>query len=225
MTMTQGAREEILNRLKEATPDIPESRPVKVSQVDLPDDIDGRIAVFTAELETKTGVVHRVGNNEEALAALSDIVEAENIKSVLLSGDDIISALELEKWGVANGITVMNALEYNDKNEFRTAAFEQADAGITGADFAFAESATLAILHDRNKARLVSAAPPIHIAILPVDRLYRYYEDVVPQLYGKMEGLPSQMTFITGPSATADIAATPTVGMHGPKKLFTIFIG
>ncbi len=223
--MSQSARDEIFSRLRQiAQPELT-PRPPKIPQVDLPDDIDGRIAAFTADLETKTGVVHRVKDAEAALEALNEIVKAEAIKTILSSGDDTVSALDLEKWGQAHGISVLKAPGYKEKNDFRSAAFELADAGITGADFAFAESATLAIQHSRNNARLVSLAPPIHIAIFPVERLHRYYEDVVPQIYENREGIPSQLAFITGPSATADIAATPTVGMHGPKKLFTIIIG
>jgi len=40
----------------------------------------------------------------------------------------------------------------------------------------------------------------------------------------KNTGLNHQFAFITGPSATADIQAINFKGMHGPVKVFVIFI-
>lgn len=223
--MKQNAREEILSRLKQIPqPELP-PRPEKIPQLDLPEDIDGRIETFKTELETKTGVVHRIRNSEAALEVLAGVAAVENIKTLLSSGDETLTPFNLRDWGRQFGITVLEVGGYKGKDEFRAAAFDQCQAGITGVDYAFSESATLAIRHRADNARLASLAPPIHIAIVPVERLHRYYEEVILDLYRNRDATPSQLTFITGPSTTADIAATPTVGMHGPKKLFTIFVG
>ncbi len=50
-------------------------------------------------------------------------------------------------------------------------------------------------------------------------------ENVTEILYGKRKNTPNHFTFITGPSMTADIQATPFKGMHGPRKLEIILIG
>lgn len=223
--MSQSAREEIFERLRACDQSVLQPRPEKAIQVELPDDVEGRISTFTTELQARSGTAVRVENGEAALSTLADIVHSEGIKTVICSSDDIVASLNLKQWGDSRGMSVLDAYSYEDKNDYRGAAFEQAEAGITGADFAFAESATLAIRHSSEQARLVSIAPPVHIAIFPVERLYCYYEEVMPQLWTEQDALPSQLTFITGPSLTADIAATPTIGMHGPKKLFVIIIG
>lgn len=223
--MSQNAREEILTRLKQIEQPGLQQRPPKIPQVDLPDDMEGRIATFTAELEAKAGVVYRASDTKAALETLNEIADVEGIKTVLRSGDDTVLSFDLEKWGESRGVSVLKTPAFSDKNEFRSAAFAGADAGITGIDYGFSESGTLAIRHRKENARLISLAPPIHIAICPVDRLHRYYEDVIPELFSRGETTPSQLTFITGPSLTADIAATMTVGMHGPIKLFTIIVG
>jgi L-lactate dehydrogenase complex protein LldG len=103
--------------------------------------------------------------------------------------------------------------------------FDEAEAGVTGVDFAIAESGTLCLIHGRNQPRLVSLAPLIHIALLPLERLYPVYEDAIDRIFGSKGNLPSQVTLITGPSMTADIQGVPFKGMHGPKRLVVIIIG
>ena len=98
------------------------------------------------------------------------------------------------------------------------------DAGITSANFAVAESGTLGLIFHKDQPRLVSIAPPVHIALLPISKLYAIYENVIEQVFKNPEQIPSQFCFITGPSATADIQGVPFKGMHGPVKIFVIFI-
>jgi L-lactate dehydrogenase complex protein LldG len=223
--MTMSAREEIFKQLNQMGPSELKPRPPEIPQIDLPDDIDGRIETFMTELTAKAGVAYRAENEEAARKLLTEIAATEQIKTIMIAGDDTTSALNLKEWGEKEGVSVLEAAGYDDRNDYRRAAFEEADAGITGVDFAFSESGTLAIRHNSENTRMVSLAPPIHIAIFPAARLSRYYEEVVLQAYSERGGLPSQMTFITGPSMTGDIAGTMTIGMHGPKKLFAIIIG
>jgi len=79
----------------------------------------------------------------------------------------------------------------------------------------------------RDQARLVSLAPILHIAIVPVDRIYPVYEEVVEKIFGNDVGapLPSQFVFITGPSMTGDIQGQLFKGMHGPRKIIVILVG
>jgi len=88
----------------------------------------------------------------------------------------------------------------------------QADAGITMAEAAVAETGTLVLGAGPGRARGVSLIPPLHIAVLPEDLIVSTLFDLFPRL----EGLPSALSFITGPSRTADIEHTPVRGAHGP---------
>jgi len=95
-----------------------------------------------------------------------------------------------------------------------------ADMGITGADFAIADTGTLVLLSDSNKPRLVSALPPIHIAIL--DRT-----NIVPDIHSlflRITDSCSCISFITGPSRTADIELNLTLGVHGPGKVVVMMV-
>lgn len=183
------------------------------------------IAKFTREIITQTGVVHRVQDNREALARLTEIVQSEKITGVMASNDDVVRPLDLSAWGRKNNIKVLEARHFDDRRRFVDAVFEEAQAGITGADFAVAESGTIGLIPNQDHARLISLAPIHHIAVVPLERLVPVYENVTEALFGNGQRPPRHVTFITGPSMTADIRATPFKGMHGPRKLEIILIG
>ena len=186
---------------------------------------DELTAKFIEEITAQTGVVHRVQDKPNARSTLTKIVQAEGIHTIMESNDDTVAALDLPAWGRENSIKVLNARDFNDRSRFISAVFDEAQAGITGADFAIAESGTIGLIHNKNQPRLISLAPIHHIAVVPIDRLVPVYEDVTEILFDQRDTTPNHFTFITGPSMTADIQATPFKGMHGPRKLEIILIG
>jgi L-lactate dehydrogenase complex protein LldG len=68
---------------------------------------------------------------------------------------------------------------------------------------------------------LVSVVPPVHIAIVAASRIYPTLADVLAMLQSGKEVSPA-ITFITGPSRTADIELTLTIGVHGPQELYVV---
>jgi L-lactate dehydrogenase complex protein LldG len=223
--MEHSAREEILQKLKTAPkqslsprPDLPPLSELSMTQEEM-------IHRFTERLVEETGVVYRVQNNQGALEKLAEIARAEGLKKVMVSTDDVLATLDLPAWGKRNDVTVMTPHDFPNRDSFRDAVFNEAQAGITGADFAVAESGTLGLIHNKNQARLVSLAPILHIAIVPVERMNPIYERVVDQVFGNLKPLPSQFLFITGPSMTGDIQGVLFKGMHGPRKVIVILVG
>ena len=225
MENQKSAREEILRKLKAAGKKAVPSRPDMPTLNELSLNEDELVAKFIGEITAQTGVVHRVADNRSALAALTAIVQAEEISTVMVSNDVVVTALNLPPWGKENGVKVLNSRDFIDRKLYTSAVFEEAQTGITGADFAVAESGTIGLIHNRDQPRLISLAPIHHIAILQLDRLVPVYENVTEILFGEKETTPNHFTFITGPSMTADIKATPFKGMHGPRKLEIILIG
>lgn len=223
--MGQTAREEIIGKLRSAPKreaplrqTVPPLKELSLTQEQL-------IEKFTENVLEQTGVVHRVKDRDEAIRTLTEIAESEHLKKVVVSTDDAIAPMELSVWGEDHNVEVFSSEDFDNREDFKHAVFEEADAGITGVDFAVAESGTLCLVHDKNQPRLVSLAPIMHIAILPVDRLYPVYESVIDELYSHKEDIPDHVTFITGPSMTGDIQGVPFKGMHGPKRLIVILIG
>jgi L-lactate dehydrogenase complex protein LldG len=219
-----NARDEILGRLKAAPktkipvrPFIPLLDEIALGK----DELVNRFAeMFTAE----TGIVYRAKNNDQALETLTEIAKQEGLKSVMVSTDTVVTALNLPAWGEQSGVKVMSHKDFVGRNDFKDAVFDGVEAGITGVDFAVAESGTLGLIHDKDQARLISLAPILHIAIVPVERIVPVYEPVVESVF-KKEKFPSQFVFITGPSMTGDIQGQLFKGMHGPRRVIVILVG
>jgi L-lactate dehydrogenase complex protein LldG len=225
MENQKSAREEILRKLKAAEKKAAPPRPDIPALNELSLNGDELVAKFIKEITAQTGVVHRVEDKHGARSRLTSIVQAEGISTVMVSNDDVVTALDLAAWGAKNSVKVLNSQDFNDRKRFTSAVFEEAQVGITGADFAVAESGTIGLIHNQDQPRLISLAPIHHIAIVPLDRLVPVYENVTEILFDQRETTPNHFTFITGPSMTADIQATPFKGMHGPRKLEIILIG
>lgn len=89
-------------------------------------------------------------------------------------------------------------------------------AGLTGALAAIAESGTILIAGGPGRPLSASLLPEIHLAILMSSDIYRSLPQVLelPEVQGAASAV-----LISGPSRTADIEMTMTLGMHGPGEL------
>jgi L-lactate dehydrogenase complex protein LldG len=100
--------------------------------------------------------------------------------------------------------------------------------GITSADFCMADTATLVMRTRPGQARSVSLLPLIHIAVIKRDQIIADLKELYALLKWdpehQREGLTNCMTFISGPSKTADIEATMVHGAHGPREVYIFVI-
>ena len=97
------------------------------------------------------------------------------------------------------------------------------EVGVTRAQAGIAETGTLVLDSSVERNRLVSLVPPVHIAILDASRIYQTLGETLSALQSGDEVSPA-ITFITGPSRTADIELTLTIGVHGPQELYVIVV-
>jgi L-lactate dehydrogenase complex protein LldG len=99
----------------------------------------------------------------------------------------------------------------------------QAEIGLTGCHAAIAETGTLALLSGPGRSRTVSLLPPAYLAVVRrADLLFsmgEFFQGQAQALAGA-----ANCTLVTGPSRTADIELTLTLGVHGPGKV-TVVIG
>lgn len=95
------------------------------------------------------------------------------------------------------------------------------DAGITTAQAAIAETGTLVLDATKERHRLASLVPPVHIAIVDAASIFQTLGEALAFIHQNDEISPA-VTFITGPSRTADIELTLAIGVHGPQELYVI---
>lgn len=97
------------------------------------------------------------------------------------------------------------------------------DVGISTAQAAIAETGTLILDSSCERHRLVSLVPPVHIAIVNASAIVETLGEALALLQQKE--ISAAITFITGPSRTADIELTLAIGVHGPQQLYVIVDG
>ncbi len=95
------------------------------------------------------------------------------------------------------------------------------DVGVTTAQAAIAETGTLVLDSARERHRLASLVPPVHIAIVEASSIFQTLAEALAFIHQNGDISPA-VTFITGPSRTADIELTLAIGVHGPQELYVI---
>ena len=94
--------------------------------------------------------------------------------------------------------------------------------GITGAFCAIAETGTLMLLSGPQTPATVSLLPETHVALVPISRIVATMEDGWARLRAEHGPLPRAVNFVSGPSRTADIEQTVTLGAHGPYRVLIV---
>ena len=82
--------------------------------------------------------------------------------------------------------------------------FLTADIGITGANFGVAESGTVVTVTNEGNGRLVTSVPPVHVAVMGIEKLVPRFEDLSVFLRllarsGTGQKLTVYTNFVTGP--------------------------
>jgi L-lactate dehydrogenase complex protein LldG len=147
-----------------------------------------------------------VSSDIEALVA--QVLDATGARTALCSRDPEPDAVRplLEAAGV----------EILPFDSFATAA--RADLGVAGARWAIAATGTLVLYADRAGGRSASLVPP---ALLAIVREENILHDAAELFRERMpDPMPSQIVLATGPSRSADIELTLTVGVHGPGRVW-----
>ncbi len=94
-------------------------------------------------------------------------------------------------------------------------------AGLTGASAGIADTGSLLLLGGSGRPLTASLLPQIHIALLREEDIFENLEQVLRQI--DIMQAPAAI-LVTGPSRTADIEMTLTIGVHGPGELHVICI-
>ncbi len=166
-------------------------------------------------------------------AAIADLVRDKDPewgakKSVVAWQHPLIENLNLPEALSPQDVTVF----FTDLKETESGNLRQhvidSYIGITAADFCMADSATMVMRTRPGQARSVSLVPSIHVAVIELNQIIADLKELYALLkwdpQESKEGLTNCMTFISGPSKTADIEATMVHGAHGPREVHVYVI-
>ena len=186
---------------------------------------------FREEFERVAGVFHQVANIDEVPGVIHRIAQERQAKSVL-SWHPGALGLDLRGSLGAQGFSVTMAPDGDPDAAAREShrdAAARAEIGVTGVDWALAETGTLVLVSGRGRPRSTSLLPATHVVVFGRDSLIESLEQVGIMLEAlhltpalSMSG--AVINLITGPSRTADIELTLTRGVHGPKEVHAIFV-
>ncbi len=210
-----------------------------------PEKIELLARKFIAEAVRVGVLVHRAADAEEARKHLENIARKYEARLAVIWDDPLLDELGvdalLKEMGVelvsdklrdssetgGGGAAFGNELEEVRKGINERAA--EATLGITGADYAIAETGTLVLIAAEGRGRSISALPPVHVAVVETERLVSSMEEFLALKSEKegndIPGLDNYISFITGPSRTGDIELALTIGVHGPRELHVVLLG
>jgi L-lactate dehydrogenase complex protein LldG len=176
-------------------------------------DTETRIASLLRAVEALAGKSRRAATTADARAYVGAVLVGKT--AVASNAPFLRECGILDLAAVQSGFTDAAALR---------ALCATADVGITSADYALADTGTLVMLASPAEARLISLLPPVHIAVVPKDRVLSGLDELLTILPRPAEQT-SSMVLITGPSRTADIEQILVRGVHGPGEIHVVVVG
>ncbi|HET7339032.1 MAG TPA: LUD domain-containing protein [Candidatus Dormibacteraeota bacterium] len=143
----------------------------------------------------------------------------------------IAPAIHLTKEDAANVFgteATVEAIQQHARESLRQ-KFIEATVGISGANMAIAETGTIVLVTNEGNADLTTTLPLVHIAVFGIDKLVATLDDAVAVLRmlprsGTGQLITSYVNWITGPSRSADIEQSLTIGVHGPREMHCVII-
>lgn len=207
------ARDEILEKVRaslgrEPGAPVPPVLPTARVKPPAPGPPEAEIELLFTEIGKLNGFTRRLASRDDLTSALAELVKAEAVKKATLW-----STPELQALDVAGRLKALGVEIVSPQTGKRLVA--ECELGVTGVDAALPETGTLLLRSSPEKPRVVSLLPRVHLAILRRSALWPDLHQTFSEV--KNDGY---CVLITGPSRTADIELTLTLGVHGPKSLY-----
>jgi L-lactate utilization protein LutB len=184
-------------------------------------------------------LVDRFGRELEDIGGVFMRCKAEEVRQRISSHLNELGVDKLITWGEQGSIRTL--IRYLQEEGFevleptlpkgigpdrfaRLAELGTADAGLTGAVAGVAETGTLVVPGGRKRSQLASLLVPVHFAILRAEDIYRTMDEWLTAVGEEQLTETACINLISGPSRTADIEMTLTIGVHGPGEVVVLCI-
>ncbi|MCX6078520.1 MAG: LUD domain-containing protein [Chloroflexi bacterium] len=166
---------------------------------------DELAAYFTRELTALGGQVYPIWAGDFPDLLVKFLYDHSLTKIQICDDVCMLTSADLE----AQGLTVYSSYT------------SDVQVGITGAMAGIAETGTLVLRAGDGAPLIASLAPEIHIAVLQISQILQSLDQTfqLPDIVSA----PATV-LISGPSRTADIEMTLTIGVHGPRELHVFLV-
>jgi L-lactate dehydrogenase complex protein LldG len=214
-----GAREEILARIRSALRDVPSSEQPQDLPVERDYLLQGSsdrahlIERFTDRLVDYKAKVRHV-SNDELPAAIAEACAAHGVKRLVVPAD------LPEAWLPSDTEIVA---DHNFSLSY--AELDASDGVLTGCAIGVAQTGT--IILDSGFAqgrRAITLVPDYHLCVVRADQIVDLIPEAVTNLQGAVRDHRRPITLISGPSATSDIELNRVEGVHGPRTLEVLIV-
>ncbi|HLQ82317.1 MAG TPA: lactate utilization protein C [Pseudogracilibacillus sp.] len=159
---------------------------------------------------------------------LKEVIENYQAKNIITSNDSRHDTFQLSSLFDELQSTGTNVHYWDVKlGKENQVIAETSDIGITYSDLTLAESATICQYNDKNNGRTISLLPQNYLAIIPKSTLVPRLTQAMTRIHQDVANgkqVPSCLSFISGPSNSADIEMNLVVGVHGPVKASYILV-
>jgi L-lactate dehydrogenase complex protein LldF len=203
-----------------ASSDAPATSEVRAASAAAPGDLDQ----FIAEASQMKVEVHRARDAAEVRNLVAQVLGAYHGQSLVRWDHPLLDALELDPVIAAAGLTVTELPPTASPDNTLKAPAAAAAVGLTGADFALADTGSIVLLTGPGHERSLSLLPPVHLAILRAGSILNSIDDLLLRLGRIPDPDFRGLTIISAPSLTGDIEMVPVFGVHGPGKLIVIVV-
>ena len=225
----KSAREDVLGHIRDAlvtsalpAPTIAPS-PVPLATAAAPD-LATLSSTFEREATAVGCTIHGPLPRAEAADSVVGILREAHAHELLAWSATDLPVLGLRDLLIERGFQILDPDMPTDRagRAAQLQKLDEVDAGVTGALGALADTGSL-ILGSHGRSRLTWLLPPVHIALLEVDKIH-------PNLAAFLEsGSPTVATnanlvFVTGPSRSGDIEQVLTRGVHGPGVVHVVLL-
>jgi L-lactate dehydrogenase complex protein LldG len=175
---------------------------------------------FQQRLTAVGGECHHV----EKLAEAAVIIAAHN---ALAQKEIVIPPhfCEAQSWGAL--ISLLRDKGIRIREAESAASVADAPAGLSAALLAVAETGSVLLAENALEARIVGMLTLTHFVLVRASDLVPMLDDMgarLRQLTRAGEQQQHYISLVTGPSRTADIERTLTVGVQGPKTLCVLVV-
>ena len=163
-------------------------------------------------MERFSGEAFHAGSAEDALRHISEQVTGVRTVATPSPLLDHLGVLSLP------GVTVLKG-----EPAIVRSACAEAEIGITGVEFAMADTGALVVLAGSRESRLASLLPLVHIAVVEASRILIGLDELFTVMPDPA-AVSRSMVLIGGPSRTGDIEGILTLGVHGPREVRLVIV-